>query len=313
MARSFVIHLGIHKTATTSLQQFFAGNQKQLRSVGVEFTPLNHMRNNVTPLIRSMTKHERTYLAQIVDSTTSPTIFWSDETILGWTHDVKAGALYPYARSRAHRLCDEYPNADFQFVLTLRSPSRYLASMYCEYIKHNPFESFDEYVSGFDIEAFSYKDLFFWLYELPQNATTIVIPFEEKYGGGVDKVAQEVIRLSCEHSPNIDTSGVTSMRARVSFSHEEINLAQHIAAQAGPLAAKHFLQIIENNKLRFGTTRFDPLPRPVASALEEVYLKDLSYFAVSQTSKVSLNSSAARLFDASNQSSAQDDDHEVVA
>lgn len=202
MVEKFVIHLGIHKTATTSTQRFLDNNRHLLKSAGAAFIPLKQMRENVTPLIRTMTKAGRASLAKLIAKTEQPVILWSDETILGWTHDIKAGTLYRYGELRAAQFCTEYPDVRFEFVLALRSPSAYLASMYCEFIKHSPFEGFESYVDTFDYKRFSFRNIFDWLYDLPENASTTIIPFEKKYGGGPERVVETLIEAACDGPPS---------------------------------------------------------------------------------------------------------------
>lgn len=53
MHRKVVLHLGIHKTATTALQEFLERESRSLRDNGAVYIPLAEMREEISPLIRS--------------------------------------------------------------------------------------------------------------------------------------------------------------------------------------------------------------------------------------------------------------------
>ena len=54
------------------------------------------------------------------------------------------------------RFCDQFADRRIQLFLTLREPAAFIASMYCEYLRHNPYLPFEDYVRGFDLAGFSY-------------------------------------------------------------------------------------------------------------------------------------------------------------
>ena len=41
--------------------------------------------------------------------------------------------------------------------------------MYCEYLRHNPYLAFEDYVRGFDLAGFAYAAVFDWLFALPRH------------------------------------------------------------------------------------------------------------------------------------------------
>lgn len=288
MPKKIVVHLGVHKTATTSQQGLLKKNRKALAKAGVSYTPLAEMREFVTPLIRSMKRTERTYLGQIVRTNKKPVILWSDETILGWTKDIKSDALYEFAFPRATRLCEQFPKKQFHFVLTLRTPSAYLSSMYREFIKHAPYETFSSYCEAFDVENFSFKELFSWVYKLPSNAKVTIIPYEKAFGGGPEVVIDHILDLSCGPDHGIDVTQMSQFQRRVSFNAEELALTEEIANVADPKTAMHFLELIEKKKLRFGETSFSPLPSALKEKIDQRYLQDLKDFAKKKSKSVTL-------------------------
>ena len=53
MPETLILHLGLHKTATTALQEFLAGEPRALLAHGVVYPRLARMRSDLTPLIAS--------------------------------------------------------------------------------------------------------------------------------------------------------------------------------------------------------------------------------------------------------------------
>ena len=66
MPETLILHLGLHKTATTALQEFLAGETKALLDHGVFYPRLARMRSDLTPLIASAAKPDRAALGRFV-------------------------------------------------------------------------------------------------------------------------------------------------------------------------------------------------------------------------------------------------------
>ena len=149
--------------------------------------------------------------------------------------------------------------------------------MYCEYLRHNPYLGFDDYVGSFDVAGFSYARLFGWLGALPRNARVTVLPFEAELGGGVGRIAEAVVTAACGPGHGVDLASFPAAKSRASFSREEIELAAVIAARADPKTAQLFLTMLDNRDRRFGDTRFAPLAA-LAPALTARYRRELDGF-----------------------------------
>ena len=145
MPETLILHLGLHKTATTALQDFLAGETRALVAHGVAYPRLARMRSDLTPLIASAAKPDRAALGRFVDKVRQPVLLLSDENILGSPGDIVGGTLYPYAENRLRRFCDQFASRRIRLFLTLREPAAFLASMYCEYLRHNPYLGFADY------------------------------------------------------------------------------------------------------------------------------------------------------------------------
>jgi hypothetical protein len=279
MPQSFVLHLGLHKTATTALQDFLMGQSKALLAAGVRYIPLGRMRSDVTPLLTSLEDGKRFRLASFLEAINKPCVLLSDENIIGTPGDIMEGSLYPYARNRVESFCDEQQGRSITLVLTLRDPHAFFASLYSEYLRHNAFVSFSEYFAGFNIEDFSFLEIFGWLAELPPHISVRVIPFEAAHGGGVENIARAIVEAACGQDHQVDFAAFPKVKSRSSFTVEELEIAADIAKTADPRTAQHFLNMLDGRSQRFGTTRFEPLSAELARELSSRYEADLAAFA----------------------------------
>lgn len=279
MPETLILHLGLHKTATTALQDFLAGEQKALLGHGVLYPRLARMRSDLTPLIASASKPDRAALARFVDKARQPVLLLSDENILGSPGDILGGALYPWAENRVRRFCEQFAGRRIRIFLTLREPGPFLASMYCEYLRHNPYLGFEDYARGLDLEGFSYAAVFDWLGALPRHVSVTVTPFESARGGGVRVITERLLAAACGPEHAIDAGRFPATRSRSAYSAEELGLAAEIAARADPKTAQIFLNLLDARDRRFGATRFEPLPAGLAAALAAGYERDLAAFA----------------------------------
>jgi hypothetical protein len=279
MPETLILHLGLHKTATTALQEFLASETKALLAHGVFYPRLARMRSDLTPLILSAENSDRAALGRFVDKARPPVLLLSDENILGAPGDILGGALYPFAENRLHRFCDQFADRRIRLFLTLRSPAAFLASMYCEYLRHNSWLGFADYVRDFDIDGFSYARVFDWLPMLPSHVSITLTPFEASRGGGVRIVTERLLAAACGHGHGIDPDRFPEAHSRSSFSVEELDLAATVAERADARTAQMFLNMLDARGRRFGVTRFEPLPPATVAALETRYGQDLATFA----------------------------------
>jgi hypothetical protein len=278
MTETLILHLGLHKTATTALQDFLASESRALLARGAACPRLARMRSDVTPLLVSATRGDRAALGRFVEKNRQRVLLLSDENILGAPGDILGGALYPYAENRIRRVVEQFPGLRVRLFLTLRSPAGFLASLYCEYLRHNAWRSFAEYVAGYDLAGFSYAETFGWLAELPGNVAVTVTPFEATKGGGIPVITGRLLEAACGPQHGIDLAGFPETRSRASFTVEELSLAEEIAARAHPRTAQLFLSMLDTRDRRFGATRFEPLPSAAAAALEARYDAELTGF-----------------------------------
>ena len=282
MEKKIVLHLGIHKTATTSLQEFLENNRSALRKHGASFMPLDEMRANVSPLIRSHNKTDRETLSKLITRSGAQVDIFSDENLMGLTSDIRVGTLYPHADGRVTRFCEQFKDLPVEVVITLRSPAKFILSSYSEYIRHHPFEDFDSYISNYPLEDFSIANELSWVWDLPENARVTILPFEVENGGGVSFITNKILELACGEDHDISIENFPRSKIRSVFTREEIDLGSEIAKTVSTKAAKAFMRMIGFEELRFGEETFNPLPKSTITALEKRYVSDLKMIASKQ-------------------------------
>lgn len=276
--QEYFLHLGLHKTATTALQEFLQKNSANLLHHDVRFIPLQRMRADVTPLLATVDKARRSKLFALLESFPNKRILLSDENILGNPGDIMSGALYPFARNRVETFCEEAGSRPVHLFLTLREPGAFLTSMYCEFIRHNEFLPFEEYIAQFDVDGFSYAQVFRWLKRLPKNARVHVIPFESSLNGGPAVIMRRIVEEVAGPDSRVDFNLFPNKKSRSSFSLEEMELATDIAKRAGARMAQVFINALEARDKRFGDAKFSPLPPSLAEKLQARYAEELAAF-----------------------------------
>ena len=287
---SIVLHIGIHKTATTSMQEFFLEHQHTLAKNQVRYIPLKQMREHLTPLINHAVTDStaRQQLSEELNAQQDKTLLLSDENIIGTPGEITRHQLYMYAEARVTNLIQAVSPRQVHLFLTLREPSEFLVSLYSEFLRHRPFLPFKKYVGSVDLGSFSFARTLGWVRSLPTNATLHVLPFEPSLGGGLERVTSMILNAACANSQSIDASSMPKTRSRSSFTQEEIQLFEKIHTAAGARAVKDFVNMIERRGHRFGRQRYQPLPSGTALKMATRYRSDLAWL-----SSASKSSSAA--------------------
>ena len=177
------------------------------------------------------------------------------------------------------RFCDQFASRRIRLFLTLREPAAFLASMYCEYLRHNPCLGFADYARGFDLEGFSYAEVFDWLGALPRHVAVTVTPFESARGGGVRVITERLLAAACGPSHGIDPGRFPGPARGPPTAARSSASPRRSPGAPTPKTAQIFLNMLNSRDRRFGATRFEPLPPERAAALAARYDRDLAAFA----------------------------------
>lgn len=152
LAKPLILHVGVHKTATTYLQDLLAHNREGIARAGRIYVPLDEIR----PIIdRGITEEYRIRGSRLrrlgrllagrgnaefdrLQSMAGPgsSLIISEENLLGASDECHSGAFYPYAEERIGLLVDSFADRPLQIWLALRSYPQFLASIYAEALRH---------------------------------------------------------------------------------------------------------------------------------------------------------------------------------
>ncbi len=281
MMTPILLHIGVHKTATTTMQQFFRTQSDILSAHRVEYIPLERMRKHFTPLIvrAALEKEARAALSLALIERTETTLILSDENVSGLAREVLQNQLYHHAEARVRAVIEAATPRPVELFLTIRDPADFLVSLYCEYLRHNPFITFERYTRVIDIEAFSFAETFGWIHALPPEVKVHVLPFERELGGGLERVTTAILRAACGDEAPVDVAELPRARSRAAFTAQEVALFHTIADSAGPRVVKDFINMAERRGHRFGVDRFQPIPETKRKTLAARYRRDLSELA----------------------------------
>ncbi|SHL52818.1 hypothetical protein SAMN05192556_1221, partial [Halomonas caseinilytica] len=154
--KKLILHLGVHKTATTYVQSRIYNSKDSLSEAGVGCFSLDETRSSFTSQIKknmSLSRETKKFLDA------HDTILLSDENILGGTDKPTSQLVYPKGPTRLQFLLDALSPESLEAHITIRDPESYLVSRYCEYLRHYPFLDVCQYFDEFFVKEFSWLPL----------------------------------------------------------------------------------------------------------------------------------------------------------
>jgi hypothetical protein len=133
------LHVGAHKTATTSQQTILAGNLSKLREHGVGYLPLNQVRELVSQRLMALNTDSfrlDDHLSRFFGGTVPANprgIIISDENLIGTCVEIAStGQLYPAAAKRMRLLRKLLAGHELVVFFSIRGYADFLAAAYCE-------------------------------------------------------------------------------------------------------------------------------------------------------------------------------------
>lgn len=158
--RTVKLHLGAHKTATTYIQHQLESNA-QFFSEYEQYIPLGVTRSSIGPMLDGKDVNRRR-LAKFIDGYADANVLViSDENLSGNARQLKNGTLYKTLGQRCLQLRSAFPReAHFEVVFSFRNYGDFIASMYCEYLRHNLFCTFEHYLSSSNARNISWPSVF---------------------------------------------------------------------------------------------------------------------------------------------------------
>ncbi len=98
--RHVILHLGLHKTGTTSFQSVLAAKRLALQDHGVNYIPIERMRRDLTGLLVRKDPEAQAQARHYFDGIEQPVLLLSDENVIGGVADPLWGHVYADAEWR---------------------------------------------------------------------------------------------------------------------------------------------------------------------------------------------------------------------
>lgn len=158
-----ILHLGAHKTATTYIQKQLEKNSAYFPN-DITYLPLNIVRTNITTHIRSK-KNDDFAIMKVKETLeqykSSNKIIISDENMLGNARLAQKGILYTDLDKSLNRIQKCFSEVNrIKVVFCIRNYSDFLASLYCEYLRHNTYCTIEKYLDDFNIEQSNWLTIY---------------------------------------------------------------------------------------------------------------------------------------------------------
>jgi hypothetical protein len=151
------LHVGLHKTATTSLQHALDSSRQHLLRRGVEYVPLRRLRKLAFAsycregrwnwrYLSAMLRRSNRRVFDLTRRSESTVVLISEEDILGSSRDILRPVLFPNAELRLRMAIDMVRSSNVRVYVSLRSYESIFASAFVHILKFNPqaIDFFDE-------------------------------------------------------------------------------------------------------------------------------------------------------------------------
>jgi len=262
-----VLHLGVHKTATTSLQSALANSLEDIRKHGINYIELSELRSKLTSKLGAEEFSACQILKTIQDEIEGyDRVIISDENILGGT-DQPGEKLYPNATKRLARVLEVFEGYDIEINLVIRDYVDYFISRYSESLRHFFFRRFNEYYKYLNIEEFRWKHLVNELADVSRNPLT-VYEFESIF----DPQSTFYFNLLGTNQIKLNSASVGHGVIRSKVTQETHNIVKSVARHYSGGVAKKVLNLLENHEQGTPKTSFMPFKPSVVEVMKANYL-----------------------------------------
>lgn len=222
------LHVGAHKTGTTSIQDALAANREALAGRGVLYLPREEGRPHFHKALRGRHRSaRRTIAAMRKGRAHAARLVLSEENLAGRLADMtERGTLYPCVGRRIARLHREVLHgAPIRVFFCIRSFDTFLPAVWSELIRQDRFRSFDEFLAAVDMERLSWAPVIRALADAVGEKNLVVWDFDRfvaapaRFAGLIAGVEAEILAMPAEASrPSVSAAAVehlTGLRGRM--------------------------------------------------------------------------------------------------
>lgn len=266
-----VLHLGVHKTATTHFQSRLFNSKKKLEESGVCYFGLDETRALITSRIGS---DDDLYKSIVPKVKGCKKLLISDENIIGGTEKIHSPLIYPDVEPRLKFLLNAIPVELDSVHITIRDPESYLISRYSEYLRHYGFMSVLKYFDEFDIKNFSWMPLVNKIEEVTGKQVHIT-PFENLFDNE-EVYLKNLVQEDIDFNPA--SSGAAIRRSKISY--ESYRILENLADDFPKHMTKRLMNMMDNNKQKTKPSAFKPFSQGLLSQLKENYQTDKAFFGL---------------------------------
>lgn len=155
-----ILHLGVHKTATTYLQAVLEANRDRLGAESIGYVTLAEMRGGITAAARRPGSFElrlkRAVGPLLERYKDCRRLILSDENLSGGSRELIDGTFYSESGARAARLAKALGSDDVEIMIAVRSYDSFVSSAYSEHLRNWPYLTPAEYVAAVDIDRLNW-------------------------------------------------------------------------------------------------------------------------------------------------------------
>ena len=266
---SIVIHVGVHKTATTHLQSRLFNSRKELEKKGITYLKLGLVRKVLTRKLQRRNFKNEAVIAALSPWLKNKRLLISDENIIGSLKAPDSGKLYPKAFNRMKRIMDALSDFNPEVYVTLRSYEDYMISRYSEFLRNNDYMPFDNYYQSIDYQTVNWLCLLNDLYRAGCK-NLIVSEFSDTLEKEDDYIA---MLLGGRVTVTAASQGAEIRRARVS--QEILDAIKSYALVYPDRPTKMLMRFFDSHSPQSGLTKFIPFSDEQRKILSENYQNDL--------------------------------------
>lgn len=158
-----VLHIGVHKTASTYLQAILEASRDRLGAEGIGYVTLEEMRSGITARVRRpglFGMRLKSIARRLIEQHAGcRRLIISDENLSGGSRELIKDAFYSAAGERTSRFAEALGNDDVGIMVATRSYDTFVSSCYCEHLRHFSFVTPAEYVAAIDIQRLNWTML----------------------------------------------------------------------------------------------------------------------------------------------------------
>lgn len=236
-----ILHIGLHKTATTYFQNILEHNVEKLKKHNITYMNLKTTRELITRPIRNQ-KNISSIFTNITPYLNNGQLIISDENMIGELGVVPKNDFYQQLDKKMCQLMKLFDGFEVDIYVTLRNYSEYMPSRYSEYLRHFKFLEYDEYYNAMEYDRDYFLELTKRLSSFDINRLVIsdfdnIIKNKEKY-------IQSLIGQKVQLSYKIDISQEIK---RSTISQEVYDVLKYTSQKLGTDITSEVLEVIDTN------------------------------------------------------------------